>query len=564
MKKKILVLSLSILCAIAMLAFSACGDGGTISKLEVTSQPSTTFTQKEDFTADDITKYLGSVGLKYTANGTESTFTIGEAGSQVVIVNFSLATVGSFTATISYSGSVVAFDYTVVKASSEASEFAGGTGVAGDPYQIANLDQFLKIDGTHTDTKYYVLTADIDFTNAVIKGTTTPLRLSVNGADLDNADGTRTSISDCVIADLNNCVLDGNGHKLYNIAGSEAGGTAVLAHCAKNATIKNLDVYTVGNGCLSLVAYSAGEYLTFENVDAYGTVLTENHNYGFYAVYSASRTQTFNSCDSHVTIDGTAKYLAAYVGYPYKRYGGNNYIFNNCKNYGNITAQKSAVLFGNVSQFGAACSVTINNCENYGTLMGIGAIAENANTDNDNVASYVFATGTNKGTITKTGTGIRNVGNGRFLGLSATNYFTHTTNADGHIEITNASSEVAYYVVQASYSCNYSTVDGGVSGTSYMLISERLTTPVGSKFTCAHIGDNKIKVLTALGDLSEEGMAATGKGWNIIKDADVNTYYIVNPYNDGVNINTFGTNPILKYSIMGFNADGVAICGYIK
>lgn len=157
----------------------------------------------------------------------------------------------------------------------QAVEFAGGTGEPNDPYQIATVDQLLAIWSEEGYTKHYVLVASID-----LGGTTW---------------------SDSVIPVLAGS-LDGNGWTIRNFRVDAGGNQGLIGIVSPKAEVRNLGLEGVrivaGQTCGALASSNLGRLL---NCYSTGTI-TSGHNTGGLVGMNSG---TMIDCYSTVDVGGT-------------------------------------------------------------------------------------------------------------------------------------------------------------------------------------------------------------------------------------------------------------------
>lgn len=263
----------------------------------------------------------------------------------VTLNGFDLSKVGSFTASVEYSGVVSYFDYHVV---SKDSYFAGGDGSVNNPYQITNAEQFLNMNKVETTNKYFKLMNDIDLSSVT------------------TADNLVDKEWYCAYVGAFSGTLDGNNKKIYNVddTNKNLGKMLILFAKTTNATIKDVDFYINSEGGISLVCNAYGK-INFENVNMFGTCIDTGHNFGTYIIYKWYGSASFVNCDNYVDIiDSDALYVAGFVAYPLSA----NMYFENSFYYGYMEALKVAAFVCNGSQTG---TVKYVDSGNKGTLNSV-------------------------------------------------------------------------------------------------------------------------------------------------------------------------------------------------
>ena len=316
-----------------------------VKSLTITNPPATTYEVGTTPTIDFTVKAVMD-------DDTTKTLTYDEYKSVLKLTGFSTEEVGTFTATITYRNVSVTFDYEVVP-SGETGDFAGGVGTETNPYIINTVEQFLKIGEEAYSSKYFKLSADLDFTNYIIDSETTPYYITSAWPDFP-----WYSHIGCFSG-----TLDGNGYKIMNVKASEevASGFFTLL---ENATIKNLSYYSEGG--VSLGVMSKGNTL-FENVDCYGSAFfTGGNNQGAFLTYNDGALTMIN-CDNYMNLLGVSSYVGGFIGQPS---WSESLTMIDCNNYGKITGIKAAAFFANANNGAYTKNITMTNCHNYGEIIG--------------------------------------------------------------------------------------------------------------------------------------------------------------------------------------------------
>lgn len=218
----------------------------------------------------------------------------------------------------------------------EATAFAGGSGTADDPYQIANGAQLAYLaaqvnGGTDYSGKFFRLTDDIDLENREWLVIGNAHDKPFKGA----FDGNGKTISGLLISET----------KPYNAAlfGKVQGSTAVI----KNLTVNGKITGKVNSGAaVPAIAAVCGSLYTgasMENVTAYADVTISDATVGFYVAVLAGYVQG----DSKVT---------------------------NCKTYGNVTTTNETTKNQEMhvgGMIGRVQGCTITDCVNYVNVSNI-------------------------------------------------------------------------------------------------------------------------------------------------------------------------------------------------
>ena len=187
MKKKIWAICLTLVLALAAFAISGCSlfnDVGTISWVK---EPAKVYTLHET----DKPSFELKAELK-KGETINVTYPNGQYDSQIEVKNFTTATVGTRTATVTFEKLTLSFSYKVIDGN-----FADGTGAETDPYLVATKGQFQNMLNQKS-FGYYKLTNNIDFTGTAI-----------NMAN----DGAAAADKDAWVG-----VLDGNGYIVSGIS----------------------------------------------------------------------------------------------------------------------------------------------------------------------------------------------------------------------------------------------------------------------------------------------------------------------------------------------------------
>lgn len=185
MKKKIITLCMVLVLALSAVVMTGCKMIYNVGTIKWIEKPATVYSLND------------TTGLSFTiqAEIEKDTKTIkypGEYDKDITIKNFTTATVGTRTATVTYENLTLSFKYTVID-----SKFAGGTGDEADPYKVSTAGQFQNMLDQKT-FGYYVLTNTIDFSGVALK-------MANNGQDATDAEAWTG-------------VIDGNGYSLTGIS----------------------------------------------------------------------------------------------------------------------------------------------------------------------------------------------------------------------------------------------------------------------------------------------------------------------------------------------------------
>lgn len=353
--KTIKKLFLGIVLCTLVFALTSCFVEDTTS-LKITKLPSTSFMQ----TAKEETNIPELMRIEVTSGGqttevrlsiVKGELEVSDSRFNIELKDFSLEEVGSFTASVNYSGVTSYFDYQVIASESK---FAGGDGSLNNPYQIATVEHFLNMNLVATKDKYFKLLNDISFEDAE----------PFNDVDPEKAVG--------YVFDFAG-ILDGCGKRLYNISENY-----VFVNVA-NATIKNVDIVCVETSAFCCIT----GVTTLEKVNVYGYRESQNNNSPFAAYpglyrsktnnYSYVSTElTLNSCNNYMDIIGQSDKVSAFFGFTY--YGLSKLTMNDCHNYGHIEATQVGFITANSlgkNKYNTFVELNMSNCSNEGKLVQI-------------------------------------------------------------------------------------------------------------------------------------------------------------------------------------------------
>jgi hypothetical protein len=227
--------------------------------------------------------------------------------------------------------------------------------------EISSVDEFTSISQSDwLSGKTFVITQDLDFSGVSVDewyGIIPYFYATLKG--VEQSDGHYTRISGIP----NNCAL------IYGIVGG---------------TIQDLEFVHNGDDAsfISLFPARMGDTdysYTLENVTVSGTInLTgsDQSNYSPFVYCGSTGGLTMKNCINKATITGPV-YGSVFHGY-YPFMDG-TYVFDGCKNEGNVSLNYAGLFFGNSSNIdtrisNSNISLTIKDCENNGGLRGaIGA-----------------------------------------------------------------------------------------------------------------------------------------------------------------------------------------------
>lgn len=362
--KKVLLAIALCFCMVGVASCSLFDD--TTTQLWITKLPRTVFEKEENLSNQSlmtisVTKNSVNyvVELFYesatTLKGSVRTGETQDSSMDFVvdIHNFSTTTVGSFTASISYEEAISYFDYQVIDSSIG---FAGGNGTLSNPYQITNAQQFLKMNDIDTTGKYFKIMNDIDLSD--VEGHVYNSSLNL----FSSSYGWDTLINEF------NGVLDGNGKKIYNFGLKDSTKYAAVFLLVTNATIKDLDVYSMASS--SFITSIYGDKVELDNVDMYGYYPKTDNNSSNYIAYSyKAKNVILKDCDNHKDMVGLADKIGIFLAFDNNNA---NTTFINCNNYAHVEAK----LVGFVSANTKACAnLVLTNCKNYGSIVRASSVA---------------------------------------------------------------------------------------------------------------------------------------------------------------------------------------------
>lgn len=499
------------LCVFAVSCAVAFGCGNKATTITLVTQPASSYQQDTSWTAtsdpstvlsftikvDDTTYYYGS------ESQTTSGMTALKGDEKFSITGFSLATLGTFTAKITYDTASVEFQYTVAAKTVNEAGFASGTGTEADPYIITTLDEFKAMDAS-VNTNYFKsgvtyckLDSDIDFSSA----------------DLSNRD-----YNEGILTLVKNCVLDGNGHKIYNVKGTNKSDATSVIYTLNNSTLKNFDYYMTGR--VTLFWRSLTGSITVSNVNAYGTTITEEYNTAIYA-NTLNTSATFENCTNNANLIANSRYVAGFVSW-FK--GDNTLTFKNCVNNGTIKANNNAAAFY-CNYSGVTGKMIWNNCSNNGSVI----------TNGGGTSNMFIAVGANDGSLnenSKVEIVNSNIDSTKKVVLSNQGLFECTANNDSFASFKIISDKVKSIDITCTYYANYTSLTS--TGTYVQYLTEHFDNlAVSSNFTnCTKVG--KFLVIP-VATLSQGVNTATYVNANWGLNAD-NAYELLN------NSDVFGFN----------------------
>ena len=284
----------------------------------------------------------------------------------------------------------------LAKSQGDDAVFAGGTGTKGNPYLIANDNQWknlcnmCKEDSSYAATKgkYFKLLSDVDVTKidsdilniAYFAGTLDFDNHEVSGLDLTNtAQSYACGIFSLVAYDvtIKNLILTTKALEEYTLC--IVGNTDSNYRPQTNIVIENAVVYGnaagfTGNNSSPFISYAWANTVTLRNCKNYANMNTAAYVAPFVGSYRSTSpaTITFDGCDNYGTIISTNSGASLLVANPTNRGGEEvdiNFIVNNCHNYGLISGKLDATLLMPLGDDGQPYSpisyqrVYVNNVE---------------------------------------------------------------------------------------------------------------------------------------------------------------------------------------------------------
>ena len=294
MKKKIITLCMVLVLALSAVVMTGCNLVYNVGTIEWVEKPATVYT------LNDTTGLTFSI--KAEVGGTTNVYSYpGQEG--VTVKNFTTATVGTRTATVTYENLTLSFTYTVID-----SKFAGGTGDEADPYKVSSPAQFQNMLDQKTFA-YYVLTNTIDFSGYALK-------MANKGNYLTDSNEAWTG------------VIDGNGYSITGISkvlttdGQEINKYneifGVIGNANEKFVMKNLTVNFASTGASATMGLAltngTDAQIEFENVKVTGYMNAGNSGNSNIAPYVAFlnrkatgnafglKSLTFKKCESDLKI----------------------------------------------------------------------------------------------------------------------------------------------------------------------------------------------------------------------------------------------------------------------
>ena len=294
MKKKIITLCMVLALALSAVVMTGCNLVYNVGVIEWVEKPATVYTLNDTTGLTfSIRAEIGETTNVYSYPGQEG----------ITVKNFTTATVGTRTATVTYENLTLSFTYTVID-----SKFAGGTGDEADPYKVSSPAQFQNMLDQKTFA-YYVLTNTIDFSGYA-------LRMANKGQKATNAEAWTG-------------IIDGNGYSITGISkvlttdGQEINKYneifGVIGKANEKFVMKNLTVDFASTGASATmgIAFRNGDgaQIEFENVKLTGYINAANSANSSIAPFinfinrnsatgevSKLKSLTFKKCESDLKI----------------------------------------------------------------------------------------------------------------------------------------------------------------------------------------------------------------------------------------------------------------------
>lgn len=224
-------------------------------------------------------------------------------------------------------------------------------------YHIGSVSEWqekLVSGGKASDGKYWVVDADLDFSDVTTK------------VDVTSFSGT----------------IDFNGHtvsglNLTNVKNQYVGCYGGLFYQTSDATIKNLN-YTLSDlgvdYAVRIILKVFGD-TTLENVNTYGSVSYSDNNTStfVFTVNASNTTLTFTDCVNYAAITNSGGNTGVFLGKVMESGSLSNIqlVFDGCVNYGTVYSNKNVSMLisnGCSFQYLKVDDVTVTDCVNYGSL----------------------------------------------------------------------------------------------------------------------------------------------------------------------------------------------------
>ncbi len=290
-----------------------------------------------------------------TSDGRTSQYSVDEATkASIQLLGFDTTSIGNKTMTVSYMGTSVTVDYSVV--------YFLGAGTSTDPYQIDTVEQFYMYRDFNQ--------AEVEALNPPKDTAPTVATTSFLGkyfALTSDIAIDATSDADAWVTDRNSTMagtLDGDGHTI-TVKSSSA--LYILFHTVGtvdstgepiDTVIKNINFdFTGAVGIATSVMYN----VTLQDINIYGEIECSNANYSPIVIYAGfsfttcvfgAQTmgeQNFVNINIYANIEHTGGYMGIIVGsgFFYEDATTTSYNMTNCHLYGNVSGNNVGFVNGN-------------------------------------------------------------------------------------------------------------------------------------------------------------------------------------------------------------------------
>ena len=276
-----------------------------------------------------------------------------------------------------------------------ASLFAGGSGTAADPYQIATVDQLVTFRdtvnrGNSFAGKTITLTSDLDISALEW----TPIGASIRKSSGVNATSTPFTGT-----------FDGAGHEVRGLtiaptAQSSHGADyclgffgAVLGGTVSNLKLTDASITDPANEIAGAAVGLLGEGGTVSGVEVTGALSTKCGTGGVVGRMTARGTISHCTNNATVTISGGSGNCGGIVGAAYYTPEGASMTIEDCTNHGTITG------LNDTGGIASLCCAFVSNCTNDGIVKGNGYATGGIAGELKNYGGIIAATGEGVGGI---------------------------------------------------------------------------------------------------------------------------------------------------------------------
>ena len=530
MKKKIITLCMVLVLALSAVVMTGCNLVYNVGTIEWVNKPATVYT------LNDTTGLTFSIKADIKDQGTK-TISYPSTEYTITVKNFTTATVGTRTATVTYENLTLSFTYTVID-----SKFAGGTGDEADPYKVSSPAQFQNMLDQKTFA-YYVLTNTIDFSGYA-------LRMANNGQDATNAEAWTG-------------VIDGNNYSLIGI-------NAVLTPDGKAINKYNEVFGRVARGNEKFVMKNVTVAFASTGASATMGLVTSNAENGeieFENVKLTGYLNAANSGNSNISpfVSFLERSMPGKVAAPLK-----SLTLKNCESDLKIlNAYATSLVAGFASAQSSALptgSVKFVNCKFNGLIEGSyqqGAGAFFANNNNSKNDALVFT----DCSVTETAKIIKTAGRGLTLNETEAKKYncgnvalldvTTATGITGEVAVDDTLKAVAFTVADNKLTC---TVEGAVKYEIYAVGTMDYGNGKGGAFRYvqpATAGENGKLEYTLLKIKANAEGTTTNKestyGSDLIVLEDGALVYYCGTVCQSINVTK------AKLVVVAYNANGVAV-----